>query len=261
MGDKATEGRAGRTTGRLAPHVAVMALLMATSTVLYFEKPAELDADAGIRTELPGRVGAWVGQDILFCQNEACLRSFTADELGAADRCTVCGGELARSWSRAERKILPEDTVLEKKCYAHPSGRVLTVSVVVSGRERVSIHRPQICLVGQGFDIVRARRVAVDLPERPPLDLTVLDIRSQTRTGRPAESVYAYWFTARGVETASHLVRMLRSGWDRITRNRARRWAYLAISTGGASTDGGLDAPVREFVRRFYPLISLEPDS
>jgi hypothetical protein len=60
-----------------------------------------------------------------------------------------------------ERQALPPDTVILRKEYVGPGGDSTTVSVVLSGKEQKSIHRPQQCLPGQGYVIESSRTVSV----------------------------------------------------------------------------------------------------
>jgi hypothetical protein len=75
--------------------------------------------------------------------------------------------------SKAERDLLPGDTVVLKKRYVDADGHTIFVSIVMSGRERASIHRPQVCLVGQGNEIVDSDVQAVPIAGREPLDVMV----------------------------------------------------------------------------------------
>ncbi|HZZ21055.1 MAG TPA: exosortase/archaeosortase family protein, partial [Opitutaceae bacterium] len=57
--------------------------------------------------------------------------------------------------SAVEREVLPPDTGYSRKTYvslADPTKQVF-LSIVLSGRDRTSIHRPEVCLVGQGWTI------------------------------------------------------------------------------------------------------------
>ena len=59
--------------------------------------------------------------------------------------------------SAIEREVLPADTGFSRKNYVslqRPNERVF-LSIVLSGRDRTSIHRPEICLVGQGWTITQ----------------------------------------------------------------------------------------------------------
>jgi exosortase len=54
-----------------------------------------------------------------------------------------------------EREVLPPDTGFSRKNYEslHDRRQQVFVSIVLSGRDRTSIHRPELCLVGQGWTI------------------------------------------------------------------------------------------------------------
>src|SRR5208337_3763291 len=54
-----------------------------------------------------------------------------------------------------ERAVLPPDTGYSTKLYVSREGpnRQVLLSIVLSGRDRTSIHRPELCLVGQGWTI------------------------------------------------------------------------------------------------------------
>ena len=57
--------------------------------------------------------------------------------------------------SEVEKDNLPPDTGFSRKSYVnllHPEQEV-NISIVLSGKDRTSIHRPELCLVGQGWTI------------------------------------------------------------------------------------------------------------
>ncbi len=72
--------------------------------------------------------------------------------------------------SAIEREVLPADTGFSRKNYVslqRPNERVF-LSIVLSGRDRTSIHRPEICLVGQGWTITQRATHAFAWPSIPP---------------------------------------------------------------------------------------------
>jgi len=151
------------------PYALILAVLIGAWITAAVMPDATPGKPAGISEALPDQIGAWKGENLFFCQNESCLRSFTEQTLGTNRVCPRCGGTIERTWSLAERRLLPKDTVLLKKVYHHPNGQSLTVSVVISGTERVSIHRPQMCLVGQGYDIIHEQNCRITIPGKAPL--------------------------------------------------------------------------------------------
>ena len=122
--------------------------------------------------------------------------------------------------SEAERHTLPADTVIDKRRYTSLDGEFL-VSAVVGGRSKGSIHRPELCLPTQGFQMTSPRTVEVgDVEWR----LVTLARREATSMG------FAYtFFNQDGYRTSSHLRRIFRDVWDRSIRGRIDRWVMLTV--------------------------------
>lgn len=247
-------------TKALKPYFTIIGLLIVTSVLLAMTVDVRTTDEAGITLKLPDRVGDWVGQDMLFCQNPVCVREYRAGDLNGATRCPACGGDLD-GMTRAEKDILPKDTEIVKKDYRNPEGRGIYVTIVLSGKERVSIHRPQVCLVGQGYKILRSHVVSVPLPGRDPINVMVLDIVRYVRgpEGQMIEApfYFAYWFVGKDRETPYHVERMIWMASDRILRNVSHRWAYVAASGVRDPGSDKYEAELREFVAGFYPQIAL----
>ncbi len=139
--------------------------------------------------------------------------------------------------SAVERATLPPDTGYSRKHYtrmARPAEQVF-VSIVLGGRDRTSIHRPELCLAGQGWTIANRRGAAIPLPGGGVLPVTLLTVtRELTRAdGRrgTAETLLAYWFSGDGVTEPTHLRMVLRGMRDRLLQLRADRWAYVTMQT------------------------------
>jgi hypothetical protein len=147
-----------------------------------------------------------------------------------------------------ERTILPPDTGFSRKLYLnldHPGERVL-VSIVLSGRDRTSIHRPELCLVGQGWTIDGSSRHPFVYPGSGgrTFEATLLSVHREVVVGgvaRPVPEVVAYWFVGDDRVVASQGARMFFDAWNRLVRGRAPRWAYVFLQTGA---DGGIDPAV-----------------
>lgn len=242
----------------LKPYIVVICLLALTSMALAFTVDVSVTDQAGVRTELPARVGDWVGDELRFCQNPSCQEVVLTSAVTNRDVCPKCEGKLDMM-SKPERDLLPLDTIVQKKKY-EKDGQILYASIVMSGSERSSIHRPQTCLVGQGNEIVGDRVQSVPMPGRDDLDVMVLDMLRRFRTpdGRQVEhdSYYAYWFAGKGRETPYHLQRMMWMATDRIFHNVAHRWAYISVS-GNRDDKGAYLANMRELIGGLYPQIVL----
>lgn len=239
------------------PYIIVISLMILTSVVLAFTVDVNMSAEAGVQVYLPSQIEDWVGKEILYCQNPEHQRTYFAEELSSRSTCPDCGAELYMM-SVDERRVLPPDTVIHKKKYAHPSGDRVVASIVLSGADRSSIHRPELCLTGQGQSIQRSWVHEVSLPGRDPLRIMVLDMTRRWRDSEGVEHVhpfyYAYWFVGQERETHSHYGRMVWMAYDRIVHNVAHRWAYIAVT--GAREDNYVDQ-IDSFIQTIYPQMAL----
>lgn len=147
-----------------------------------------------------------------------------------------------------ERQILPGDTSFARRNYVplQGGGHAVFFSVVLSGRDRTSIHRPEICLVGQGWTIRDSSRRTLAWADRPEarLPVTLLHTELIARTGgRTIPTLTAYWFVSSDATVATHGERFLHDAWNRVRHGRADRWAYVLMQTD--AMDGDLAALAR----------------
>lgn len=155
-----------------------------------------------------------------------------------------------------EWSLLPSDTRILKKYYKHPFLPEALASIVLSGASRTSIHRPQICLVGEGREIVGTKVITVPIAGRDTLNVTVLDMltRQTDANGNWLEypSYYAYWFVSPDRETPYHAERMFWMAYDRVFRGISHRWAYIAVS-GARDAKGDYIKNASDFIAAIYP--------
>lgn len=135
--------------------------------------------------------------------------------------------------TEAERVILPEDTEFAKMSY--DNGRELRVNaqIVLAGAEKRSIHRPEVCLPGQGWTIKSSETVPVPMANGRTLDVTMLNISLPVRSGndtRELTQLFCYWFVGYDTTTPSHLVRIAKTNLDVLLHNTNHRWAYIIVS-------------------------------
>ena len=164
--------------------------------------------------------------------------------------------------SAIEREILPPDTGFSRKDYvaiADSTQRVF-LSVVLSGRDRTSIHRPELCLVGQGWTINATDSHRFSYPGNPSRNFsaTVLHVQREVRTPRGTVAVpqlVAYWFIGGDTVVASHWERLAVDAWNRVVHARADRWAYVLMQTdardGEAAALGRMQAVLNQTLPAF----------
>ena len=248
----------------LGPRLAVIAVLAVSAWAQVFKTGVAATDEAGIVLQLPGQVAGWTGVDLLFCPRRECGGQFSAGELAGATHCPRCGALLGNmNW--AERAMLPADTGLVRKYYSLPGGQTgIHATIVLSGSDRSSIHRPQVCMTAAGNEIMASRVIRIPLAGRePPLEVMVLDmLKSYTREdGTPGAlaTYYAYWFVGKGRETASHLERMYWMGYDRVFHGVTHRWAYIALSGGRAPGSDRHLQTIADFASQLHPAL-LKPE-
>lgn len=148
--------------------------------------------------------------------------------------------------SPVEREILPPDTGFSRKIFFNhrDASKQVFVSIVLSGRDRTSIHRPEICLVGQGWTITGRTEHEFQFPARADakFSASLLRVRrempSPTVAGKPVAvpQLTAYWFVSGDAVVATHWELFAHDAWNRVAHARADRWAYVLLQTD--ATDG-----------------------
>ena len=133
--------------------------------------------------------------------------------------------------SEAELTVLPSDTVIEKRRYVADSGDWMVVSLIVGGKSKSSIHRPELCLPAQGLRMEHPRTRSVAGRDWRFIDLTSKD--------SPTFGFAYTFFNQEGFKTASHVSRIFRDVVDRSVLNRIDRWVMVTVNAS-RSDDAGL---------------------
>lgn len=167
------------------------------ATAVYLTREATGISEAGVNMALPDVVGSYIGFN--------------------------------RPISDSERQFLPKDTEFAKKGYLGAATGEIICEVVLSGAQRNSIHRPQVCLIGQGWTIIDEKPLPILLADHRTQKIRVLTL-TRTENGKKIIGYYLYWFVGKDRTTDDHLQRILLTSWDRITKGTNHRWAYVIVS-------------------------------
>jgi len=124
--------------------------------------------------------------------------------------------------TEAEAVVLPADTIVEKRLYVAPDGTWFQVSLVISGRSKSSIHRPELCIPSQGFQMTNPRDLSIGGVDWHVLTL----VQGLNRLGLS----YTF-FNQEGYHTSSHLRRIFRDIIDRSFRSQIDRWAMVTVNS------------------------------
>lgn len=159
--------------------------------------------------------------------------------------------------SSVEREILPPDTGFSRRLYValdNPQQQVF-LSIVLSGRDRSSIHQPELCVEGQGWTIKQSFTHQFDTPltDSGRLSATVLRVERVAGDGQTVPSLLVYWFVNGERVVPSQLQRMVRGGWDRLRHGRADRWAYMLAQTDASDGEALALARLQEVLDGTLP--------
>lgn len=187
---------------------ALILLLLCGMTVLlcHFSPPARGGDAPGVLGELPRTAGSFVGE--------------------------------SEPPGERERELLPADTILVKRAYRTPgrppeSRDLAQASLVIAGNDSRSIHRPEVCLDGQGWTVTNSQVREVRLLSGAALKVRDLSIERQVllQDGgkKPLRAHYIYWFVGDGISTPNNLERQLLSLRDSVLHNVNHRWAYPSV--------------------------------
>jgi exosortase len=160
----------------------------------------------------------------------------------------------------AELLILPKDTEIVKKRYVGGASVDVGCEIVLSGATKSSIHRPQVCLIAQGWTIQREQTIPITLSNGLSQKVRILTI-GRTEEGRVYTGYYIYWYVGKDRTTEDNFERILLTSWDRVVRRVNHRWAYVTISSllAGDGRDSEYSKRVLvdlvSFTRDIIPLI------
>ena len=129
---------------------------------------------------------------------------------------------------------LPPDSSYAERHYIAPDGLEVNTTVVLMGGDRSSIHKPDYCLPGQGWQIRQKSVVNIPVAGAQKYELPVArwDIANSFTTpdGRKQEvgGLYVFWFVADGEQTPDNYERMWWLGRDLLRTGVLQRWAYIS---------------------------------
>jgi len=209
----------------------VLALVAATvfSSYYFTQKPGK--SEPSVKMELPEKIGDFTGEPVEVSESEIAL--------------------------------LPDDTEFAKMLYTDSTGNQVSCQIVLAGADQRSIHRPEVCLPGQGWRINSSQVIAIPIEGGRTLRVMELVLTQQVPgpDGKPRTltSIFNYWFVGNGLTTPSHLVRRLHNYRDLLLHNINHRWAYMIVSghvTEGFAPNGKSFEETQKMLRDFIAEIA-----
>jgi len=199
--------------------ITILLLAAATAVTCWLSPEPRVGDDSGVVMALPEKAGVFDGKP----------------------------GEV----SKEERDKLPSDTEIVRMVYHSTADDLATASIILAGSERRSIHRPEVCLTGQGWTLLAANTIPVAIADGEEIlvrDLLIeKPVTLKNGERRKAQAHYVYWFVGSDVTTPSNWTRMWLSTRDSVLRNVNHRWAYPAVMA--MVTDGFKPGETTERIR------------
>ncbi len=214
--------------------VVVLALAGLTMAACFWGTPTAGVSESGVNMHLPEKVDGYTGREMQV--------------------------------SDSERTILPSDTEFAKMLYTDAGGQEINCQIVLAGAEKRSIHRPEVCLTGQGWTLKSGAVETIALSDGRKLDVMKLligrPVRLPNGDQKELNSLFLYWFAGKNSTTPHHLVRILKTNFDMLLHNTNHRWAYIIVSAPvleGFAPNGRntmeTDEALRNFISQLAPRI------
>ena len=136
--------------------------------------------------------------------------------------------------------------------------------MVLSGRDRSSIHRPELCLWSQGWTIRGRETQRFALPGGSELPVTLLHVEREVQPaasenrpgrGRRVPQLVAYVFIGGDRAAASHWERLALDAWQRAVHGRVDRWAYVLLQTDASDGEAAARARLQAVCAGVWPAL------
>jgi hypothetical protein len=161
---------------------------------------------------------------------------------------------------------LPKDTSYAQRHYTAPDGFSINANMILMGLDRSSIHKPEICLPGQGWRIEQKSTAVIPIRAVPPYPMTVgkwfVSNTIQMKDGQKAKvsAIYVFWFVADKEQTVSHWERMWWLARDLLRTGVLQRWAYVSyFAVCEPGQEEAAFARVKDLVGASVPEFQLPP--
>ena len=174
---------------------------------------------------------------------------------------------IERPITKEEQKWLPADTGILKMLYVPTESTAtdlatatedgISVSLILGGNDRRSLHRPQVCLRAQGWHIAQKEKISIAVggQELEVMDYTLLrKINEEDGTVRRVRAHYLYWWIGAGRSTPSDFERIGLTVFDNMFRNVNNRWGYPSVMVyadiEGVNTPEGVASADKKALQR-----------
>ena len=168
--------------------------------------------------------------------------------------------------AQAVLDYLPKDTSYAQRLYTAPDGQWVMANLILMGADRTSIHKPDYCLPGQGWQIVEKHSVKISTSGAQPYELPVQEwIVHNTFTtpeGQRQEvsGIYVFWFVADNDQTDDYGTIQKSILYHLVRHGLLQRWAYASyFSLCPPGQEAAAFARVKNLIAASVPEFQLPP--
>jgi hypothetical protein len=161
---------------------------------------------------------------------------------------------------------LPKDTSYTGRYYFTTNGLWANATLILMGEDRTSIHKPDYCLPGQGWQIREKTEVKLPIADTPPYELPVMKwivtktVPAADGSPQAISGIYVFWFVTKG-QTTDDFPGMLKSMMFHLIRHgELQRWAYVSYFTACLpGQEAATFAGMKELIAASVPAFQLPP--
>jgi exosortase len=153
-----------------------------------------------------------------------------------------------------ERNILDVGVELARTYYAAPGGSEFLCTVIVGGEGKRTLHRPEVCLPGQGWTIADTSTMPVDLEDGRTIEVTLLRLfrDAEPEPGKRVRirGLNIYWYIGSDGTTSPDFYDHIRLSYQHaIFRNLNHRWSMASFFFPMKPMPLGMEDPFAEVAR------------
>jgi hypothetical protein len=163
---------------------------------------------------------------------------------------------------------LPKDTSFASRHYTAPDGAWAMANLILMGADRTSIHRPDYCLPGQGWQICDKTEVKLNIAGAHPYELPVMKwIVSNTYPApdgsqQRVSGLYVFWFVTKNQATDDFPTMLKSMLFHQLAHGVLQRWAYISYFTAcQPGQEAATFARVKQLIAASVPEFQLPPAS
>jgi len=152
-----------------------------------------------------------------------------------------------------ERNILDPGVDLARNQYISADQKMVVATVIRSGLGKRTLHRPEVCLPGQGWNITDSMPIPIKLANGRTIEATLLrmfrDIETAQGQRMRVRALNIYWYIGSDGTTSPDYYDHIRiSYFDAVFKNLTHRWAMASFFLPIAEADIGIANPMSEAI-------------